>query len=76
MGRLKRIERENFHLSKWHVLEFTPAPVGNRFHCPHCGGEAFFIALEAEDTPSGPLDNIECIGCHQMWTVSVRRSDK
>ena len=51
-------------------LEFMPCPVGNKFRCPTCGGEVFFIALEGEDTPSGPLDNIECIGCHQMCTVA------
>ena len=53
-------------------LLFSPAPVGNRFKCDGCGGEVFFIALEAEATPSGPMDNIECFGCHKMWVVAVR----
>lgn len=52
-------------------LTFTPAPVGNRFHCT-CGGEQFFIAMEGEERPTGPVDNIECTACHEMFCVEIK----
>ena len=54
-------------------IEFIPTLVGNRFHCD-CGSEQFFIALEGEDTPSGAIDNIECIVCHRMFVMRVRQT--
>ena len=54
-------------------IEFDKTVIGNRFHC-ECGSEKFFIALEGEETPLGAIDNIECIACHGMFTMTVRQA--